>query len=180
MKLLSDFLPVLLFFITYKLYGIYPATAAAMAASLVQVGYAWLRYRRVEPMALVTLAIVMVFGGATLLFQNELFIKWKPTIINWLFGLAFLVSLWWGEKPLLERMLQGNIELPDTVWRRLNYMWVTFFFAIGAINLVVVYNYDTDTWVNFKLYGMLGLPLIFILGQSVYLFRHMPEQSAEE
>ncbi|BBL71243.1 septation protein A [Methylogaea oryzae] len=180
MKLLSDFLPVLLFFVAYKYYGIYPATAVAMAVSLVQVGYAWIRYRRVEPMNLLTLAIILLFGGATLIFHDEQFIKWKPTIINWMFGLAFLVSRWWGDKPLLERMLQGNLELPENVWRRLNYLWITFFLSVGAANLLVVYNYDTETWVNFKLFGMLGLTLAFVLGQSIYLYRYMPQPSAEE
>lgn len=180
MKILSDFLPVLLFFVAYKYYGIYPATAVAMAASLIQVSYAWLRYRRVEPMSLLTLAVIMLFGGATLIFQNEQFIKWKPTIINWLLGAAFLLSQWWGKQPMLERMLQGNLELPQSVWRRLNFMWITFFFTLGAVNLLVIYNFDTATWVNFKLFGMLGLTLAFVLGQSVYLYRYLPEPAAEE
>lgn len=180
MKLLSDFLPVLLFFAAYKFYGIYPATAVAMGASLIQVAYAWIRYRRVEPMTLLTLAVIMLAGGATLALQNEQFIKWKPTIINWVFGLAFLLSQWWGKQPLLERMLQGNLELPVPVWRRLNYLWITFFFTLGAVNLVVVYHYDTETWVNFKLFGMLGLTLAFVLGQSVYLYRYLPDSTAEE
>ncbi len=131
-------------------------------------------------MNLLTLAIILLFGGATLIFHDEQFIKWKPTIINWMFGLAFLVSRWWGDKPLLERMLQGNLELPENVWRRLNYLWITFFLSVGAANLLVVYNYDTETWVNFKLFGMLGLTLAFVLGQSIYLYRYMPQPSAEE
>lgn len=180
MKMLSDFLPVLLFFVAYKFYGIYPATAVAMAASLIQVSYVWLRYRRLEPMSLLTLAIIMLFGGLTLFFQNEQFIKWKPTIINWLFGAAFLLSQWWGEQPLLKRMLQGNLELPESVWRRLNYLWITFFFSVGVANLLVIYNFDTETWVNFKLFGMLGLTLAFVVGQGVYLYRYLPEPVAEE
>lgn len=180
MKLLADFLPVLLFFATYKLYGIYPATAVAMSASLVQVLYSWLRYRRVEPMALITLAVIMLAGGATLWLQNEQFIKWKPTIINWIFGLAFLVSQWWGKRSLLERMLGNNLELPAAVWRRLNFLWIGFFFTLGAANLVVMYHYDTETWVNFKLFGMLGLTLAFVVGQSLYLYRYLPESTAEE
>ncbi|TAN49397.1 MAG: septation protein A [Methylococcaceae bacterium] len=180
MKLLSDFLPVILFFAAYKIYGIYTATAVAMAATLILVGYSWLRYRRVEMMSLLTLGIILLFGGLTLFFQDEQFIKWKPTIINWLFGAAFLLSRWWGKQPLLERMMQGNLELPDSVWRRLNYLWITFFFTMGAVNLLVIYNFDTETWVNFKLFGMLGLTFAFILGQSVYLYRYLPEPSVEE
>lgn len=180
MKILSDFLPVLLFFVVFKYFGIYPATAVAMATSLIQVLYAWLRYRRIEPMGLLTLGVIMLFGGLTLALQNEQFIKWKPTIINWMFGLAFLITQWWGEKPLLKRMLQGNLELPDVVWRRLNYMWIFFFFILGSANLLVMYNFDTETWVNFKLFGILGLTIVFVLGQSAYLYRYMPEPTTEE
>lgn len=180
MKLLADFLPIVLFFAAFKLYGIYAATAVAMAASLGQVGYVWLRHRRVETMHVITLAVVLLFGGATLLLKDEMFIKWKPTAVNWLFGLAFLLSQWIGEQPLIQRMLAGNVALPEPVWRRLNLMWTVFFLALGGANLVVVYNFDTETWVNFKLFGLLGLTVAFIIGQSVYLYRYLPETSTEE
>jgi intracellular septation protein len=173
MKLLFDLFPVLLFFLAYKLYGIYAATAAAIAASFVQVGWFWWRYRRFETMHLVTLGLIAVLGGATLWLHNEDFIKWKPTVVNWLFGAAFLGSQFIGRKTLVERMMGGAIALPAAIWQRLNLGWATFFLLLGAANLYVVYHYDTDTWVNFKLFGMLGLSLAFMVAQAFYLARHV-------
>lgn len=180
MKLLFDFFPILLFFAAYKFFDIYVATGVAIAASFVQVGYSWFKTRKVEAMHLVTLAIIVVFGGLTLYLRDEQFIKWKPTVINWLFGLVFLASQWLGEKTMIERMMGENLELPPPVWRRLNLSWTAFFFLLGAINLFVMYSFDTDTWVNFKLFGMLGLTVAFVLLQSVYLSRHLPQAKTEE
>jgi intracellular septation protein len=175
MKLLFDFFPILLFFVAYKLFDIYIATAVAIAASFTQVGYAWWRNRKLEPMHLLTLVIIVVFGGLTLYLRDEMFIKWKPTVINWLFGLVFIVSQWWGEKTMIERMMGGSLSLPDGVWRRLNLSWSSFFVLVGVANLIVVYGFDTETWVNFKLFGMLGLTLVFVVLQSIYLSRYVPE-----
>lgn len=180
MKLLFDFFPILLFFAAFKFFGIFIATAVAIAASFVQVGVSWFVSRRIEPMHLVTLGIVAIFGGLTLYLQDEMFIKWKPTVINWLFGIAFLFSQWIGRKPLIERMLASNISLPAVIWRRLNGGWCAFFFILGGINLFVVYTFDTSTWVNFKVFGMMGLTLVFVLIQSVYLSRHITTVSASE
>jgi len=186
MKLLFDFFPILLFFITFKLYqdpkqGILAATAVAIAASFVQVGASWLRNRRVENMHLVTLGLIVVLGGATLVLENEMFIKWKPTAVNWLFALVFLASQLVGSKPLVRRVMEGNVQLPEPVWARLNTSWVLFFSAMGVLNLYVVYNFDTETWVNFKLFGLMGLTLVFVIGQAVYMMRHMKtEDQAEE
>jgi intracellular septation protein len=179
MKLLFDFFPILLFFIAFKFFDIYVATAVAIVASFIQVAATWFKTRKVEPMHLVTLAIVAIFGGLTLYLQDEMFIKWKPTVINWLFGVAFLASQWIGSKPMIERMLSSNVSLPDTVWRRLNAGWCGFFFLLGGINLFVVYSFDTATWVNFKLFGMMGLTLVFVLLQSVYLSRHIETSPAQ-
>lgn len=176
MKLLFDFFPVLLFFIAYKLYDIYAATAVAISACIVQVVYAWIRHKKVAPMYLVSLVIVAVFGGLTLYLQDELFIKWKPTVINALFAFVFLASHWLGEKTMIERMLGGNIALPPQVWKRLNLSWVVFFIIISSTNVVVLYRFDTGTWVNFKLFGILGLTFVFVLIQSIYLTRHRIEQ----
>lgn len=173
MKLLFDFFPVLLFFIAYKLHGIYAATAVAIAATFAQVGWSWLRQRRVQPMHLLTLALIVLFGGATLLFKDEMFIKWKPTVLDWLFALAFLSSRFIGKKTLVERMMNKNISLPPDVWSRLNLTWVAFFLAMGFANVYVVYNFDTATWVNFKLFGMLGLTVAFVFAQAIYLARHI-------
>lgn len=173
MKFLADFFPVLLFFAAYKVYDIYVATAVAIAASFVQVGAHWYRHRRFETMHLVTLAIMVVFGGATLLLQDEMFIKWKPTIINWLFGALFLGSHFIGEKTIIQRMMSQAMTLPPPVWFKLSISWILFFIATGFINLYVVYNYDTDTWVNFKLFGLMGLTFSFVILQFVFLAKHI-------
>jgi intracellular septation protein len=124
-------------------------------------------------MQLVTLAVIVVFGGLTLYLHDEQFIKWKPTIINWIFAGVFLASQLVGRKTAVERMLAGNITLPTPIWRRLNLGWVVFFLAMGAANLYVMTFFDSDTWVNFKLFGMLGLTLVFIVLQSLYLSRYL-------
>jgi intracellular septation protein len=180
MKLLFDFFPIVLFFIAFKLYDIYAATLVAILASFAQVSFAWLRTRKVEPMHLVTLALIIVFGGLTLALKDEVFIKWKPTVVNWLFGAAFLGSQLLGKRTLIERMMRNNLSLPDAVWRRLNLSWALFFLALGGVNLFVVYTFDTDTWVNFKLFGMLGLTLFFVVVQSIFLARYMIEPKTEE
>lgn len=179
MKLLADFFPIVLFFVTYKLAGIYMATAAAIAAGCVQVGYLWLKHRKVEAMHLITLAVIVVFGGLTLFLHNEVFIKWKPTVINWLFGLIFLVSPLFGGVTMIERLLGGKLTLPGRVWQRMNLGWAGFFLVLGTINLFVAYSFDTSTWVNFKLFGILGLTLGFVVLQSLYLSRHLAHTQAD-
>ena len=180
MKLLFDFFPIILFFVAYKIYGIYAATVVAIVAALLQVGFSWFKNRKVENMHLVTLVLIVVLGGATLYLQDERFIKWKPTVINWLFGLAFLGSQLIGKYTFIERMMKENITLPQVIWRRLNLSWVLFFFVLGFANLFVIYNYDTDTWVNFKLFGMLGLTIAFVVLQALVLSKFMPESETEE
>lgn len=213
MKFLADFFPVLLFFVAYKLYDIYVATAVAIAASLIQVGSHWYRHRRVEKMHLVTLGLLVVFGGMTLLLHDRTFIMWKPSIVNWLFAAVFLASQFVGEQPLVQRMMSHAVEAPAALWRRLNGAWVVFFLLMGAANLYVAsyffaaegllktasglatvdltrcaeqFQGETlglcqqaqhleDLWVNFKLFGMLGLTLIFVLGQALFLARHVKE-----
>jgi len=177
MKMLFDFFPVALFFAAYKLYDIYTATAVLIIASILQTGIYWLRQRRFENMHVITLVLVCVFGGMTLLLHDEMFIKWKPTVINWLFALVFIGSMWIGKQPLIRRMMGDHLSLPDTIWLRLNLLWSVFFVVMGIINLIVVYSFDTETWVNFKLFGMLGLTFVFIVAQSLYLARYMQEES---
>lgn len=176
MKLLFDFFPILLFFIAYKIYGIYTATVVAIVAAFVQVAWFWLQHRRFETMHLVTLGLIVVLGGATLILQDEMFIKWKPTVVNWLFAVVFAGSHFIGNKTIIERMMGGNIALPQPIWARLNASWTMFFLVLGVTNLYVLYNFDTDTWVNFKLFGMLGLTLVFVVLQAVYLGRHIKAQ----
>jgi len=181
MKLLFDFFPILLFFIAYKVFDIYVATGVAIVASFVQVGFSWWKNRKFESMHVVTLAIIVVFGGLTLYLQDEQFIKWKPTVINWLFGFVFLASQWLGDKPMIERMMSASadLSLPSEVWRSLNLSWTFFFFALGGVNFFVMSYFDTDTWVNFKLFGMLGLTIVFVVLQSFYLARHLPQTESE-
>lgn len=174
MKFLFDFFPILLFFAAYKVYGIYAATATAIAATFLQVGVAWLRHRRCERMHLVTLAVIVVFGGATLYLRDPVFIKWKPTVAYWLFALALAASGYIGDgRTLVERMMGQVMSAPAAVWNRLNLAWALFFAALGGINLYVAYQFDEDTWVNFKLFGLMGLTLLFIIAQAVYLARHL-------
>lgn len=179
MKFLFDFFPVLLFFIAYKAYDMFVATGVIIVASLVQVGASWWLHRKVEKMHVVTLVIVVLFGGLTLLLRDPVFIKWKPTVVNWLFGAAFLGSHFIGRKTLVERMMSTQIELPPPVWARLNLTWVVFFIAMGVVNLYVAYNYSEDTWVDFKLFGMLGLTFAFVILQAFYIARHLPATEEE-
>jgi len=182
MKFLYDFFPILLFFISYKFYDIYVATAVAIVASFVQVGWFWIRHRRIERMHLITLALITILGGATLLLHDATFIKWKPTVVNWAFGLVLLGSQFIGKKPIVQRMMETNIKLTtDHIWTRLNLSWVIFFIALGFINLYVAFNFDENTWVNFKLFGMFGITFLFVIAQSMYLMRYMvPESESDE
>lgn len=173
MKLLLDFFPVILFFIIYKWFGIYPATAATIGACFIQVGYHYYRYQKIEALHIITLLLVAVLGSATLFWHNELFIKWKPTAVNWAFALAFLISPLISDKPLIQRVLENNLQLPKPVWLRLNLSWAGFFILLGIANLYVIYHFNTNTWVNFKLFGMLGLTVLFVIFQGVYLSKFL-------
>ena len=180
MKFLSDLFPILLFFGAYHLYDIYVATAVAVAAAVVQVGYHWLRHRQVPKMQWVTLGLLVVFGGLTLALRDPVFIKWKPTVVNWLFGAAFLLAPVVTSRTLIERLMSHAVTLPDLVLRRLNVAWALFFLALGGLNLFVAFSFEETVWVNFKLFGLMGLTLLFALAQGFYLVRHMPAESAPE
>jgi intracellular septation protein len=177
MKLLFDFLPVLLFFISFKIYGIYVATGVAMAASVLQVTGFWLKHRRFEALHIITLVIVLLLGSVTLLLHNPLFIKWKPTVIYWAFAIVFLSSQFMGKKPLFQRMMEEKLELTPKLWARLNISWVVFFALMGIINLVVAYHFSTDIWVDFKLFGTLGLTVAFVVAEAVYMAKHDQSRS---
>jgi len=217
MKFLFDFFPILLFFIIYKLYGIYPATAVAIAGSLVQNAFYWYRHRKFENMHLVTLALIIILGGATLLFQNKAFIMWKPTAVYWAFAVAFIASQFIGEKPLIQRMMGHAIEVPPRIWRNANVSMALFSVLLGVANLYVANFYFVaeqallaasdqavnlencaatysgaavelcqqarsmeSLWVNFKLFGMLVLSVVFLIGLGVYLSLHVTEQEAAD
>ena len=176
MKFLFDIFPVVLFFVAYKIADIYVATAVAIAATFVQIGWVWVRTRKIEPMLWVSLAIIVVFGGATLLLQDETFIKWKPTVLYWLFGVALLVAYYGFRKNLIRAMMGSQITLPERVWTRLNQSWVGFFIVMGVLNLYVAYNFATDIWVDFKLFGGMGLMLLFVFAQALMLTRYVEDK----
>ncbi|MDH5444569.1 MAG: septation protein A [Gammaproteobacteria bacterium] len=185
MKFLFDFFPIILFFVIFNSYddqmdGVIAATKVMIAASAVQISLYWLKNRKFENMHLITLAMVVVLGGATIYFRNADFIKWKPTAVNWLFALGFLASEFIGKKSLLKRMMDKNISLPEHVWIKLNIAWVIFFILMGIINLYVAFNYSLDVWVDFKTFGMLGLTFAFVILQAVYMARYVSEPQAEK
>jgi intracellular septation protein len=168
MKMLFDFFPVIFFFIAYKLFDIYVATVVAMVASLLQVGIFWIKNRRFELIHLIALALIFILGSATIVAHNPMFIKWKPTVIYWIMAVIFLCSRL-GKKTVLEHMMDKKITLPTQVWKTLNYNWIIFFVIMGGINLLVVYNCSTNTWVNFKLFGIFGVTVIFGILQLLWV-----------
>lgn len=173
MKFLFDFFPILLFFIAYKFGGIYVATGVAIAASFVQIGWVMARGKKVETMMWISLAIIVVFGGATLLLHNETFIKWKPTVLYWLFAAILLGGSWLFNKNIIRAMMAKQVSLPEPVWNKLNLSWAGFFIVMGATNLYVAYNFSTDVWVDFKLFGSTAMMLVFVIAQSLILAKHM-------
>ncbi len=179
MKLLFDLFPILLFFIAFKLEGIYVATAAAIGATVVQIAWTKYRHGKVDKMLWVSLAIVGVFGGATLLLHDERFIKWKPTVLYWAFSLILLCSDLLLHKNLMRNMLQEKIALPLHVWKRFNLSWSLFFAILGFINLYVAFHFSTETWVDFKLFGFTALMLVFILAQGVWLSKYIDEKKED-
>ncbi len=172
MKLLVDFLPIILFFIAFKLYGIYVATSVAIATCIAQIIWHWVKYHKIDIQQIITVCIVTVLGGATLALHNEIFIKWKPTAIYWIFAAVCLGSHL-TKQTIMQRIMQKNITLPNTAWKKLNFSWVIFLFLIGLANIYVVYHFDTNTWVNFKLFGVLGLTVVFVILQAIYLSKYI-------
>ncbi len=194
MKQLAEFLPIALFFIVYQLKGtsfelagweytfdgIFSATAVLMAATVAQVALTYAFTRTLEKRLLWLLLAVIVFGGATLVFRNQLFIQWKPTIFNWALGLAFGVSQFVGDKNLMERTLGSQIHLPKPVWTRLNLLWVSNFIIVGGLNLVVAYLYSEDTWVSYKLYSAIGFTLALTILTALLISPHLKEEELAE
>ncbi len=181
MKLLFDFFPLLLFFGAFKLYGIYIATAVAMAAAFVQVSIHWLRNRRFETTHLITLGAITVFGGLTLILQDPVFVKWKPTIVNWIFAVILLGSQVFTKKPAIQYLMGSQLELPSPVWTKVNVSWALFFIALGILNLYVAFYYRadldeqtrTDIWVNFKVFWLMGLTFVFVIAQMAFLYKYL-------
>lgn len=171
MQLLLDFLPVFAFFVAYLLADIYVATAVLIVAVLIQTAISLIRHRKVSPMLLTSAVLVLIFGGLTLIVHDATFIKWKPTLVNLLFAAAFAASQFMRGPTIVQRMIGDNLKLAEADWRRLNLMWIGFFLFAGAANLYVAYSFPEATWVKFKVFGLLGLTLIFVLLQGVWLSR---------
>jgi intracellular septation protein len=170
MQALYDLFPVLAFFIAYKFAGIYAATAVLIAATAVLIAVQWLRTRTVSRMALISAGLVLLFGGATLVIHQELFIMWKPTVLYVLFAVALLLSGAFGDKPLVQRMLEAQLRTDARTWRICNLSWALFFLVLAVLNLVFVYNFSRDAWVNWKL-GTIGIVFAFALAQGAWLSR---------
>jgi intracellular septation protein len=179
MKFLFDLFPVILFFAAFKAFDIYIATGVVIAATAAQIGWVWFRHRKVDTMLWVSLGLVVVFGGATLFLRDETFIKWKPTILYWLFAGSLFISARFLERNLIRKMLEQQMQLPDTLWQRLNLAWIAFFAVMGVLNLYIAFNYSTDTWVSFKLFGGMGLMIAFIIGQGLLLAKYIPDDKKE-
>jgi intracellular septation protein len=180
-KFLFDLFPLLLFFVAYRFADIYVATAVAMVAAVGQLAYIKLRGHKIEPMHWINLVVIVVFGGATLWLQNDAFIKWKPTVLYWLFGAILLGMQWIWKQNLLQKLLAGKVELTEQGWRGMSYSWATFFMVAGALNLFVAFSglFSESAWVNFKVFGLMGLLFVFVIGQSMWLSKHMTEQDPE-
>ena len=178
MKFLFDFLPFFVFFLAYISYDFYTATAALIIASLAQLGLTWVVYRRVEKMLLISVLLVTVLGCITLFLHNEMFLKWKATIFAWISACVFLGSQFIGDKVLLQRMF-SNLHLPHDIWRKWNLAWVIFFAVLGFLNLFIAYQFSTEVWVYFKMFGILGLMLVFLLVQAAYLAKYLPTDNIE-
>jgi intracellular septation protein len=204
-KLLFDLFPIIVFFVAYKIGdanaeatrafmaslglpqpagvgekpGIYLATLVAIVASFAQIGWVKLRGHKVEIMMWVSLGIIAVFGGATLWLHDESFIKWKPTVLYWIFAGIIFGSAAFG-RNVIKSLMNAQMELPDVAWSRLNASWGGFFAFMGVANLIVAFNFSTDAWVNFKLFGSLGLMLVFVVGQSMMLTRYLDKADLEK
>ena len=178
MKFLADLFPVLLFFAAFKFAGIFVATGVAMAATVCQIGWMWFRHRKVDGMLWASLAIIMVFGGATLLLHDETFIKWKPTVLYWSLALGLAGSQLFLGKNLIRKLIGEQISLPESLWAKLNWAWIGFFTFMGVANLAVAFalGLSTETWVNFKLFGGMGMMLAFALAQGLVLSKYIDEE----
>jgi intracellular septation protein len=209
MKLLFDFLPIILFFVTFKYaesqkdwaarfatdhFGdvvsggvvgvaeapVLLATVVVIFATILQIAFLLARGRKIDLMLWVSLVLVVALGSATIWFRSETFIKWKPSVLYWVMGLAFWLSQLIFRKNLLQALIGSQLKLPAPVWQRLNFAWVAFFGLMGLLNIYVAYTFSTDTWVNFKLFGGIGLMLLFTLGQGIYLSRYLPSDEAHD
>ena len=186
-KLLFDLFPIVLFFVSYSLINagllpiakqeaIFYATGVAIIATIAQIIWVYVRHKKVDNMLWVSLGLIVVLGGATILLHDKHFVMWKPTVLYWIFSAVLLISLLL-KKNLIKKMMQAKLSLPEHVWNKLNLSWVAFFAFMGTLNLYVAYNFSEQTWVQFKMFGTLGLMLVFIFLQSLMLSKYMSEES---
>ena len=185
MKFLFDFFPLVAFLIAFyypedREQGIYLAIQVLIIASAIQIIVYWLITRKFEKMHVITLILTVILGGATLLLKDVRFIKWKPTVVNWIFALVFFGSQFICKKPIIRRMMDHAISVPNEIWTKLNIGWVVFFIFSGIANLYVAYNFSTEFWVNFKVYGLLGLTFIFAIAQAMYMSQHIKDVNEEK
>jgi intracellular septation protein len=179
-KFLFDLFPLILFFVAYRLADIYVATAVAIAAAVLQILWIKLTRKPIETMHWVNFAVIVFFGGATLWLQNEAFIKWKPTVLYWLFGAVLLVSKYLLHKNLMQKLLGTKVSMPDIAWNKLNLSWALFFMIAGGLNLFVAFSglFSESQWVNFKVFGLMALLIVFVIAQSIWLGKHMQQDEA--
>lgn len=179
MKFLFDLFPIILFFAAFKIYDIYVATGVAIVATILQIGWARYKHGKVDGMLIASGAIIVVFGGATLLLHDETFIKWKPTVLYWLFGLTLTIASLFFKKNLIRSMMEKQISMPDAIWSKLNGAWAGFFLLLGCLNLYIAYNFTTEVWVNFKLFGTMILMFAFVIGQSLMISKYIVAKDQE-
>jgi intracellular septation protein len=181
-KFLFDLFPLILFFVAYRFADIYVATAVAIAAAVLQILWIKLTRKPIETMHWVNFAVIVFFGGATLWLQNEAFIKWKPTVLYWLFGVVLLVSQYLLGKNLMQKLLGTKVSMPDLAWNKLNLSWALFFMIAGGLNLFVAFSglFTESQWVNFKVFGLMALLIVFVIAQSIWLGKHMQQDEATD
>jgi len=177
MKLLFEMFPIILFFAVYKFKDIYTATAVAIAASVLQIVYTYFKNKKVEAPMIIGLIVIIIFGGATLIIHEEIFIKWKPTVLYWIFSLVMIIGRVVFKKNFIYELLHKQMEAPSHIWEKMNTMWILFFAAIGGLNLYIVYNFETDFWVNFKLFGILGCMILFLVIQAMIIGPYLKNDS---
>jgi intracellular septation protein len=178
-KFFFEIFPIIIFFFVFKSHGIMAATAAAIITTIIQAAWSWVRNKKIEKMMMINLGIIIVLGGATLALRDETFIKWKPTVLYWAFATILLLSNIIFQKNLIKAMMGSKMQMKDSLWNKLNLSWAGFFLFMGSLNLYVAFNFNTDMWVNFKLFGGMGLLLVFALGQAFLLAKHITPQEEE-
>jgi len=180
MKQFFELIPLLIFFAVYKMVDIYAATASLMVTTGLMLAYNYLRNGKAEKMHVITFLMVLIFGGLTLILHDDLFIKWKVTVIYALFTVALLVSQFLFKKPIIKQMLSKELSMPDNIWNKLNTAWALFFAALGVLNIYIAFNLPQEVWVNFKVFGLLGATLAFTVLSGIYLYRYLPHTAKNE